>query len=220
MNEPGILNKRRVSDVALVDDNRMDRQLVSIRFKQSFEATRWREFDSGRTALDECLSNPPELMLLDLHLPDLDGLDVLSMLRNAGHTFQVVVMTSVPERFTPKDLMELNVNGFLDKGNIRQGLFPAVSSVMDGGLFFSASRTPSTETPVRRPAPRAKHPLLSEREQEVLGFVAHGFSSKQIAAKIGLSSRTVENHRARLMAKLELTNTADLVRWATRNGFA
>lgn len=170
----------------------------------------------GRAAMDACLDDPPELLLLDLHLPDFHGLEVLKMLRQDGHLFPVIVMTSLPEEVSPQALFELNVYGYLDKYTLRNGLPVAVNSVLDGRMFFSASRSPFGARP---PAPRTNPPpILSTREAEIARLVSHGFASKQIAARLGLSGRTVENHRARIMARLELVNVADLVRWCVRNG--
>lgn len=207
--------QRKVCDVVIVEDNAVDRRLIELCFRQTFAVQRWREFDTGRAALDACLSAPPDLMLLDLHLPDFHGLEVLQMLRNDGHEFAVVVLTSLPEDVAPASLLELNVNGYLDKYTLRTGLPTAVNSVLDGRLFFSASRSPfAAKKSVRRPSATT----LSAREQEIARLVAHGFVSKQIAQRLGLSVRTVENHRARIMTRLELNNVADLVRWCVRNG--
>lgn len=193
----------------------MDQHLIRVCFHRSFSPGRWRQFDNGRIALDACLVDPPGLLLLDLHLPDLHGLEVLKVLRQDGHKFPVIVMTSLPEDLIPQWLLQLNAHGYLDKSTLRTGLPAAVNSVLDGRLFFSASRSPFLETRITQ---TPVLPSLSRREAEVARLVAHGFPSKQIAVRLNLSVRTVENHRARIMSRLNLVNVADLVRWCVRHG--
>ncbi|MDF3058151.1 MAG: LuxR family transcriptional regulator [Rariglobus sp.] len=215
INPPSSPSLRQVQDVVLVEDNSVDRRLIHLCFHESFAPARWREFDMGRAALDACLSDPPDLMLLDLHLPDFHGLELLKMLRQDGHQFAVIVMTSLPEKVEPKALLELHVDGYLDKYTLRAGLPVAVNSVLDGRMFFSASRSPFQKR-IKVTAPAL--PVLSEREKEIARLVTHGFPSKQIADRLNLSVRTVENHRARIMMRLDLVNVADLVRWCIRHG--
>lgn len=178
--------------------------------------SRWRAFTQGHAGLDACLMEPPDLLLLDLHLPDINGLEILSVLRQAGQNFAVLVVTASPERHLPMALCKLGVAGYIDKICPPGRLEDAVASVMGGGVFFSASASPF---PLGEPAhsPEAME-RLSEREREIVLFVTQGLSSKQIAAKTSLSPRTVENHRARILARLGLVNTADLVRWCLLNG--
>ena len=215
---PPLLIKRRVGSTVLVDDGQADRRIIGLRFNAVFEPAQWREFATGRAALDDCLSQPPDLMLLDLHLPDFNGLDVLQTLRQAGQTFPVIVLTGMPPQHLPRTLLELGVQGYLDKASPEARLEAAVNTVLDGGLFFSASRAPFTEA-----IPAEEHSRvhqLSPREKEIARLVINGFASKQIAARLDLSVRTVENHRARIMGRLGLVNAADLVRWCMRHGLS
>ncbi|HEY9250430.1 MAG TPA: response regulator transcription factor, partial [Rariglobus sp.] len=207
--------RRELRDVVLVEDNPVDRRLIQAVFHRSFAPARWREFENGRLALDACLTSPPELLLVDLHLPDLDGLEVVKILQQDGHLFQVIVLTSHPEDSLPHSLLDLNIHGYLDKTTMGADLSSAVNSVVDGRLYFSASRSPFPH----RAHPRSSAaPELSDREREIARLVTHGFPSKHIAARLGLSVRTVENHRARIMMRLGLVNVADLVRWCMRHG--
>jgi len=178
--------------------------------------SRWREFTNGRPGLDACLVEPPDLLLLDLHLPDMHGMDILNALHQAGLSFPVIVVTASPERHLPMEFCKLGVAGYIDKICPPGRLEDAVASVLAGGVFFSASASPF---PVDQPAqPSEAIQRLSEREREIVLLVTQGLSSKQIAAKTSLSPRTVENHRARILSRLGLANTADLVRWCLLNG--
>lgn len=208
--------RRVIQDVVLVEDNPVDQHLISTCFHRHFIPSRWRQFSDGRGALDACLADPPQLMLLDLQLPGLNGLDVLKVLRQDGHKYPVLVLTSYPGEAIPQSLLQLNAHGYLDKFSLTVNLAAAINSVLDGRLFFSASRSPFPETHTVARTPVLT--VLSERETEIARLVTHGFPSKQIANRLNLSVRTVENHRARIMMRLGLVNTADLVRWCVQQG--
>jgi DNA-binding NarL/FixJ family response regulator len=207
--------KRVVQDVVLVEDNQVHRHIVHASFHQHFTPRRWREFDHGRSALDACLEDPPDLMLLDLQLPDIHGLELLKMLRQDDRHFAVIVLTASPREVMPAALLELHVDGYIDKLALKDSLPAAVHSVLDGRIYFSASRTPFPDEKTHRFDAASK---LSVREKEIARLVAHGFRSKQIAGRLGLSVRTVENHRSRFMKRLGLDNVADLVRWCFQHG--
>ncbi|MFA6289695.1 MAG: response regulator transcription factor [Opitutaceae bacterium] len=203
-------------DFVLIEDNATHQRLIGERMRRRFMPTRWRDFTYGRPGLDACLLEPPDLLLLDLHLPDMHGLDILHALRLAGLNFPVLVITASPERHLPMELCKLGVAGYIDKICPPGRLEDAVAGVLAGGVFFSASASPFQ---VDQPAHPSEASLrLSEREKEIVLLVTQGLSSKQIAAKTNLSPRTVENHRARILSRLGLANTADLVRWCLLNG--
>ena len=191
-------------------------RVIGKRIQTRFMPGRWREFTRGRPALDACLLEPPDLLLLDLHLPDMHGLDIIDSLRQAGQNFPVLVITASPARHLPLALCKLGVAGYVDKICPPGRLEDAVESVLADGVFFSAGESPRN---VEAPA-QVNEALdrLSEREKEIAQLVTQGLSSKQIASKTNLSARTVENHRARIQSKLGLSNSADLVRWCICNG--
>jgi two-component system, NarL family, response regulator NreC len=204
-----------VADVVLVEDNTVDRRLIHTFFHQNFDPSRWREFSTGRTALDACRERVPNLLLVDVYLPDMDGLEIARRLRQDGHVFPIVVLTFLPQSSQLQPLLDLNVLGYLDKSQLCSCLPAAVNSVLDGRMFFSAHRAPSVPEPNDPSTPTTG---LSPREVEIARLVVHGLPSKQIAGRLGLSARTVENHRARIMTRLDLANVADLVRWCMDHG--
>ncbi len=203
-------------DFVLIEDNIVHQRVIGERMRKRFMPIRWREFNLGRPGLDACLLEPPDLLLLDLHLPDMYGMDILNALRQAGHHFPVIVVTASPESHLPMELCKLGVAGYIDKICPLGRLEDAVAGVLAGGVFFSASASPfSADQPVQLSEAMLR---LSERERGIVLLVTQGLSSKQIASKTSLSPRTVENHRARILDRLGLVNTADLVRWCLLNG--
>jgi DNA-binding NarL/FixJ family response regulator len=205
--------------IYLVDDTATFRGLLKESLLRGFNPKELRDFGQGKEALDACLEKAPDLLIVDLYLRDMDGRDLVRDLRQKGMGMRVLVLTAHPEAQLPAELLALGVAGFVDKNSPFEQIDRAVRCVLDGGMFFSATVPPPVpKLTVESAVPRAGVGVLSEREQEVVRFVAQGLSSKQIADKLDLSTRTVEKHRARILAKLDLHDMPTLVRWCLRNG--
>jgi DNA-binding NarL/FixJ family response regulator len=204
----------------LVDDTATFRGLLKDALQRRFQPKVFRDFGDGRDALAACLAQPPDLLIADLYLRDMDGRDIVRALRQKGLATKVVILTAHPEAQLPAELVSLGVAGFVDKNSPLEQIDRAVQCVLEGGMFFSATVPPPVPSSLAsEPAlPRAGAELLSEREQEVVRLVARGLVSKEVADQLGLSARTVEKHRARILAKLGLHDVPTLVRWCLRNG--
>ncbi len=203
----------------LVDDTATFRELLKEALLRKFRPRELHDFADGRAALAHCLANPPDLLIVDLYLRGMDGRDIVSELRRRQFTTRVVVLTAHPEAQLPAELVALGVAGFVDKNSPLEQIDRAVQCVLEGGMFFSATVPPPLPALAAEPAlPRLGADALSEREREVVRLVARGLVSKEVAAQLGLSARTVEKHRARIFAKLGLHDVPTLVRWCLRNG--
>jgi len=203
----------------LVDDTATFRELLKEALQRRFRPKELHDFAEGRPALEHCLADPPDLLIVDLYLRGMDGRDIVSELRRHQLTTRVVVLTAHPEAQLPAELVALGVAGFVDKNSPLEQIDRAVQCVLEGGMFFSATVPPPLPALASEPAlPRLGAGALSEREREVVRLVARGLVSKEVAAQLGLSTRTVEKHRARIFAKLGLHDVPTLVRWCLRNG--
>lgn len=203
----------------LVDDTATFRELLKEALHRRFRPRELYDFAEGRPALEHCLADPPDLLIVDLYLRGMDGRDIVSELRRRQLTTRVVVLTAHPEAQLPAELVALGVAGFVDKNSPLEQIDRAVQCVLEGGMFFSATVPPPLPALAAEPAlPRLGADALSEREREVVRLVARGLVSKEVAAQLGLSARTVEKHRARIFAKLGLHDVPTLVRWCLRNG--
>jgi DNA-binding NarL/FixJ family response regulator len=203
----------------LVDDTATFRELLREALWRRFQPRELRDFADGRDALEYCLASPPDLLIVDLYLRGMDGRDIVRELRRRELPTRVVVLTAHPEAQLPAELVALGVAGFVDKNSPLEQIDRAVQCVLEGGMFFSATIPPPLpELAAEPPLPRAGADALSEREREVVRLVARGLVSKEVAARLGLSTRTVEKHRARIFAKLGLRDVPTLVRWCLRNG--
>lgn len=204
----------------LVDDTATFRGLLKDALQRRFQPRVLLDFGEGRDALAACLAAPPDLLIADLYLRDMDGRDLVRTLRQRGITTRVVMLTAHPEAQLPAELVSLGVAGFVDKNSPLEQIDRAVQCVLEGGMFFSATVPPPVPSSMAsEPAlPRHGAEVLSAREQEVVRLVARGLVSKEVAAQLGLSTRTVEKHRARIFARLGLHDVPTLVRWCLRNG--
>jgi len=204
----------------LVDDTATFRGLLKDALQRRFRPREILDFDDGADALASCLAAPPDLLIADLYLRDMDGCDIVRSLRQKGMNTRVVILTGHPEAHLPAELVALGVAGFVDKNSPLEQIDRAVQCVLDGGMFFSATVPPPVPSMLaNEPSlPRVGADSLSEREQQVVRLVARGLVSKEVADQLGLSTRTVEKHRARILAKLGLHDVPMLVRWCLRNG--
>lgn len=211
-----LMNKHRV---VLIEDETVFRELMTLAFSQMPKVTVVGDFLDGKDGLDACLREKPDLLVVDLFLPSMHGLDVAREVRSKLPGTRILVLTSHAEERLPAQLVELGVHGFVAKTEPLKVVLEAVEKVLAGGMFFSSS-TPVK--PALSPLPAVpltplKNPL-TPRELEVAVGVASGLSSKELASKLNLSVRTVEKHRANIMDKVEVREVASLVRWCVQQG--
>ncbi len=203
--------------VVLIDDETMFRQLILLTLGKVKGIQVVGEFGLGKPGLDYCLREKPDMLVVDLMLPDINGLEIAREIRRLVPDMRILVITAHPSERLPADLMAIGVNGYVDKTEPIEYVLSAVETVREGGMFF-ASRVRARSGSV---LPGTKRPLdvpLTAREQEIARLVAAGQMSKEIASKLGLSVRTVEKHRANIMEKVGVREVASLTRWCIQVG--
>lgn len=209
----------RALSIVLVDDTITFRELLKEALQRRFAPHRLLDFTHGKDGLDACLREDPDLLIVDLYLYDIDGRDLVRALRQHNTRTRVIVLTAHPDARLPAELVALGVAGFVDKHSPLEQIERAVQCVMAGGMFFAASVPPPLPAPGgEHPLPKAGPEILSQREREVARLVMRGLASKEIGAQLGLSPRTVEKHRARMLARLGLHDLPTFIRWSLRNG--
>ena len=163
----------------------------------------------------------PDVLLLDLMMPGLSGLEALRVIRPRSPSTRVVVLSMHNNPAFVATALGLGATGYVLKGSDEADLVHAVREAAAGRRFLSppvTDRAIDAYIEQARGAPGDLHETLTPREREVLQLVAEGGTSGAIASRLHLSPRTVENHRANLMRKLALKNHSDLVRYALRRG--
>ena len=176
------------------------------------------EAADGATAIALVGKTAPDLVLLDLHLPNLDGFGVVEAVQQAAPKVRILVLSSHCDEYTVYRVEKSRVHGFVDKNtNTVAILKSAIAAVAQGRTFFS-------ETFLRIKAARHDNPqsfdkLLTDRERSILSLIGEPQNDREIADRLGISAETVEKHRFNLLGKLGLQSTAELARYAREHGF-
>ena len=170
---------------------------------------------NARETVEETARHRPDVVVLDFHLPDADGLSVAREIKETAPEVELVVYSAGVRDEIVARLFEAGVKSFIRKAESPDLLIEAIKAAGQ----HRALVTPSVgDLMVRRAIAQPTEPHLSPREQEVLRLVAQGKPNKQVAAELRISERTAESHRASLMRKINATSIADVVRYAIRNG--
>ncbi|HLT81311.1 MAG TPA: response regulator transcription factor [Cyclobacteriaceae bacterium] len=171
------------------------------------------EAEDGQSLIDEYKRLQPDVVLADIKMPGATGLEALRQLVAEFPDIRFIVLTMHEEREYVINALQLGASGYVMKNAERDELVKAIITVHEGGRYFSPEVANILADAVSRntaPVP----PEVSPREKEVLDLVAHGLSTKQVADKLGISTRTVETHRINMLKKLKVSNTAELIRKA------
>lgn len=202
--------------VMVIEDMGMFRSLLSGWLKGWARYDAAGEFGSGEAALAALAQARPDVVIVDLQLPGMDGLSFVRAARQIRPEVRALVLSSLVDPLALTRVRESGVEGYIEKDASPEQLAEALGAVADGRLFYSAR---FNETLAREGArAQAVGKILSRREQEILTHVLAGRTSREAGDLIGLSARTVEFHRANVMAKLGAANLADLVANARRMG--
>lgn len=204
--------------IVIVEDQTMVRDLLVRACQSSLAKVTVEQAADGAKALERCQAMSPDLIILDLELPDGDGLDLLPKLRALAPGAKVIVLSSHTDDVTVHRVMQKHIEGFVDKNSQPlEMLREAVQMVMDGRRYMSpAVREVWSRL---RDEPEAFSKILSDREQEILGLVGRGLTNSEIAEILGLRAVTVQNHRCNIMARLGIHSTSHLIRYANDKGF-
>ncbi len=170
---------------------------------------------TGRDAVAMALDLKPDVVILDVSMRDLNGIQVAREIRRVLQT-PIVFMTAYDSADIELDAIEAGATGFLSKFDAARSLIDAVRAVLSRKYFFS-SQVDDIRVPGRGDdgEPEPRH--LTPREREVLRLLAEGNTNKQVATRLGISAKTAETHRARIISKLELHGVSSLVRYAIRH---
>lgn len=176
------------------------------------------EAGEGQAAVRLCLETTPDVCILDAKLPGLNGVDILRRVSKKLPAMRVLVFSGHENPVLVREMLEAGAHGFVEK---TAGLFEfkkGLETVANGGTYFGPAVAALLRNVVANPAASSTADFLTDREREILQLVAESHSTKEIAAKLGISVKTVDNHRTNLMRKLNLHDVASLTRHALEVG--
>jgi DNA-binding NarL/FixJ family response regulator len=210
--------------VLLVDDHNIVRQGLRALLIAEGDITIVAEAQTGREAVQLASKLHPEVVVMDLAMPLLNGWEATRQILKAVPTTRVVVLSTYGDDEHIQQAIAAGAAAYLLKQTAAADLVKAIREVKKGNAYFSPAiakrlREQTIRTdPEGNEAPKSPEAELTPREAEVLQLIAEGFANKQIAAELGLSVKTVEKHRQQVMHKLNIHDIAGLVRHAAEKG--
>ena len=210
-------------NVLLADDHKLLRAGLKLLLQRNPDLTVVGEAADGEQTLQLFQQLEPDLLLLDLSMPKMDGLDCLREIKSRWPGAKVIVLTMHEDENYIKQAMQAGAAAYVHKSAADTDLFKAIEAVQAGQLYLSQQDSNLLLHVLLKqdPAPvdnQAPYVLLSPRERDVLRLIAHGYSMAEVAEKLSLSIKTVDTYKTRLMEKLGTTRKSELVSYALKYG--
>ena len=207
--------------ILIVDDHAVVRRGVRslLESEAGFEITG--EATTGREAVDMARRLQPDVVVLDLSLPELNGLDATRQILKDSPRSEILVLTMHHSEELARDVLQAGARGYVLKSDADQSLIAAVKNLSEHKPFLSSKVTEFVLDDYLRRTDALDEALTREavtaREREIIQLLAEGKSNKEAASTLGISVKTIEAHRANIMRKLRLRSVSELVRYAIRN---
>ena len=203
--------------IELAEDQRLIRELLAGVLAREADFQIVAEAGTGREAIALAQSTRPDIVVLDISLPDLNGMEVARALRKAQPKLAILALSIHEEPYFVQEMLRAGADGYVVKSAAVRELVQAIRTVSQGSMYLSPAITRQAvgRSPAFLSGAAAR---LSAREREVLILIANGQTSAEIAAKLSISAGTVEAHRRNIMTKLGLHTIAELTKYAVREG--
>ncbi|MCL5746310.1 MAG: response regulator transcription factor [Acidobacteria bacterium] len=204
--------------ILIADDHAVVRQGLIKILADQFGPAIFGEAEDGRAALDLLTKHSWDAVILDISLPDMSGLDVLRELRQQRLNIPALILSMHAESQYAVRALRAGAAGYLTKQSNPEELVKAVRRVVSGGKYLSPALAEALAIDLGRTGGNPLHETLSDREFQVMCMIASGKSVKEAAERLSLSPKTVSTYRARILEKLKVKTTAELILYAVQNG--
>jgi DNA-binding NarL/FixJ family response regulator len=206
--------------ILLVDDHKILRDGICSLLKEYDDMEVVGEAADGRTAIRLVEELSPDVVIMDISMPDVNGIDATRKIISDRPKVKIIALSMHYDKQFISEIFKAGASGYLIKESAFDELEHAVRVVMDGKTYINPQiASLVVESLVTQSTPSAQAlSLLTAREREVLQLIAEGKSTKQIARDLNVSAKTVESHRRQVMAKLNIRNVAELTKYAIREG--
>ncbi len=204
--------------VLIVDDHSLMREGLRILLSSIPNVTVAAEAADGREAITLCRSLQPTIVLMDLTLPELDGIEAIRQIHRRFPNIKILALTATATEVRAADAINAGAAGYVLKRSGRKELLQAIETVMQNRLYLDPALDETQIRALMANTGKAKQHALTARERQVLKLIAQGNPNRAIAEILIISLKTIETHRLNLMQKLDAHNAAELTRWAYRLG--
>ena len=217
------MNPAKKITILLAEDHAIVRQGLCALLNADGHFLMVGEARNGREAVELAHALKPDVILMDIAMPVLNGLEATRQILTANPAAKIIILSAHSDDAYVERMNEVGVAGFVEKQTSAEILSKAICEVAKGNVFFSPAIAKRLKDVQRQPRDRdgllkVHVARLTPRESEVLQLVAEGSANKQVAAELGISIKTVEKHRQQLMDKLNIHDTAGLTRYAISTG--
>ncbi len=203
--------------VLITDDHPIVRQGLQQLLKETFEAIVVDEAANGTEALGKIKTDKYDIVLLDIAMPGMNGLEVLKEIQKFNKTLPVLIISIYPEDQYALRCLKAGASGYLTKDTASDELTLAVERILSGKKYVSPNLADKLARHLNEGTPKLPHELLSDREDQVMRYIASGKTAAEIAAELNLSVKTINTYRNRIIKKMQIKNSAELIRYAVQN---
>lgn len=209
--------------ILIVDDHEIIRQGIRAVLETRKDLVVCGEAVNGREAITKVEELNPDVVIMDVGMPELNGLEATRRIVKSNSSTRVLVLTMHESEHLMHEVLLAGAQGYVLKSDAGSELVDAVDSVCRGKPYFTSKMSPAIIKSIIDDSrggklSRRKNFLLTPRERETVQLIAEGKSSKEIASILGISTKTAETHRTNLMRKLDVHSVSEIVRYAIRNG--
>ena len=207
--------------VLLADDHKIVREGLRVLLEREEDLEVVAEAENGRDAVRLARELGPDVVVMDIAMPDLNGVEATRQIQRRCPACRVIALSAHSDQRFVSETLEAGAAGYLLKGCTLEELVRGIRTVADGYTYLSPRVANAVvEGHVRAPAAEAKPTgsVLTAREREVLQLLTEGHGTKQIACRLHVSTKTIDTHRQHIMDKLDIHNVAELTKYALRHG--
>ncbi len=212
------MNKIRI---VLVDDHALMRDGIRALIDLQDDIEIVGEACEGQEAIDKAQELKPDVLIMDISMPEMDGLEATRRIKKKNPSVKVLVLTQHDNREYILSTIKSGSDGYLPKRALGVELVSAIRAMHEGNSFLYPSATAALiEDYLLQAGGKESYDRLSSREREILKLIADGHTSREIADMLFISLKTILNHRAKIMEKLDIHNRTELIKYAIRKGLA
>ena len=207
-------------NIIIVDDHAVVRSGIKHILQERPDIHVVAEASSGSEAMKHLRENSTDIVLLDISMPDKSGIEVLKNIRSQHPEVSVLILTMHPEEQYAIRALKGGAAGYITKDSAPSELISAVLKISSGKRYISASLADKLAGMLDISTDQAPHETLSDREHEVMLLIASGKSMTEIAGSLNLSIKTVSTYKSRILTKMDLKSTADIIRYSIKNNLS